>query len=92
MIGKGCGCQKGILKYIPVPEASYFYVPCCIHDDNYDRGILSRKEADLELLGMCLQVIDRDKDSSNIKKIWLKVCAYGYYLSVRIFGWMYYGK
>lgn len=90
MIGRGCGCQSGIFKYLPVPEADYFYVPCCIHDDNYDRGILSRKEADRELLAMCLLLIHRDKKIGRGRRFWLKMCAYGYYLAVRCFGWMYY--
>lgn len=89
---KGCGCQSGILRYFPVPEAPYFYIPCCIHDDNYGSGRVSRLEADRELLAMCLQVISRDKKSGWARKIWLKICAYGFYLAVRTFGWMYYNE
>lgn len=92
MIGKGCGCQTGILKYIPVPEASYFYIPCCIHDDNYDSGMMTRKEADLELLAMSLQIIERDTTLTKPRKAWLKLCAAGYYIAVRCFGWMYYNQ
>lgn len=89
---KGCGCQTGILRFIPIPEADYFYIPCCIHDDNYEGGKISRKEADKELLAMCLQVISRDRSINEYRKTWLKICAYGYYLAVRSLGWMYYGK
>lgn len=26
------------MKYIRPPYAKKFYVPCCMHDDDYDRG------------------------------------------------------
>lgn len=89
---KGCGCQTGLLKYIPIPEASYFYIPCCIHDDNYESARVSRKEADLELLSMCLQVIKKDININPFRRLWLKGIAYLYYISVRCFGWAYYGN
>lgn len=50
-MSNGCGCQKGALRWFRPPYAKFFYVPCCMHDDEYDRGggLQERKEADRNL-------------------------------------------
>ena len=87
-MSNGCGCQSGILKFFKPPYAKKFYIPCCIHDDDYDRGG-DRKKADQSLFLGCLKIIL--KEETNPWKIsWLTLISLFYYLAVRIFGRFYF--
>ena len=87
-MSNGCGCQSGILKFFKPPYAKKFYIPCCIHDDDYDRGG-NRKEADQRLFRGCLKIIL--KEETNPWKIsWLTLISLFYYIAVRIFGRFYF--
>lgn len=90
-MSNGCGCETGILKYIKPPYAKMFYVPCCIHDDDYDRGGTEymRKCADYSLYIRMKALIDKG-EWNYIKQKWLKLWAWIYYKSVRIFGRFYF--
>lgn len=88
---KGCGCTKGILKYIRPPYAKMFYVPCCMHDDDYERGgsKAMRKAADRTLFrGMCRVALREGETPLNV--LWLTFVAVGYYAAVRVFGKWYF--
>ena len=87
-MSNGCGYQSDILKFIKPPYYENFYIPCCIHDDDYDRGG-DRKKADQNLFRNCLRVISRD-ETNPWKMIWMTGWAFVYYLSVRIFGRFYF--
>ena len=91
-MSKGCGCQTSILRFIKPPYSKYFYVPCCIHDDDYDIGgkELEREIADVKLQANMLKVIERDKTLSLAKRKWLIFISKIYYLSVRFFGKHYF--
>lgn len=88
---KGCGCTTGLLSKIRPPEADTFYVACCIHDDDYDRGGTKqeRKEADEALLFHCLRTV-----TSKVRKprelARLIMVSWCYYWSVRLMGWHYF--
>lgn len=90
-MSKGCGCERGLLRYIKPPFAKMFYVACCIHDDDYDRGgnKQSRKSADVSLFrNMCI-IISR-KEYSPWRASGLSFVALVYYVSVRLFGRFYF--
>lgn len=82
-MSNGCGCQSGILRYVKPPYAGRFYVPCCIHDDDYDKGGTKRdrKIADVRLYKNML------KRSDNWKH---RTVAIFYYASVRLFGRLFF--
>lgn len=88
---KGCGCTKGILKYIRPPYGKMFYVPCCMHDDDYERGGGKdmRKTADRALFERMCRVI-REKEKKPLRVFWLTFVALGYYAAVRMFGRWYF--
>lgn len=88
---KGCGCTKGILRYIRPPYAKMFYVPCCMHDDDYERGgdKAMRKRADRALFDRMCKVI-RKKQKTPLRVFWLTFVAVGYYAAVRMFGRWYF--
>ncbi len=87
-MSNGCGCQSGILKFFKPPYSKKFYIPCCIHDDDYDRGE-DRKKADRDLFLGCLKIIL--KEETNPWKIsWLTLISLFYYIAVRIFGRFYF--
>ena len=50
-MSNGCGCAKGLLKYIKPPYAKKYYAACVLHDNEYDKGCgeEQRKEADTNL-------------------------------------------
>ena len=76
-MSKGCGCQKGVLKYIKPPY--------------YDIGGdgEKRREADKMLFLRMLKV--SQKDCSNPYALtWFTLIALLYYVSVRIFGRFYF--
>lgn len=90
-MSNGCGCEKGLLKYIRPPYSKLFYAACCIHDDDYDRGgdTSSRLKADIRLYGNMLRTI-----ANTDYKVWqmfgLTLITLLYYISVRIFGNTYF--
>ena len=90
-MGNGCGCSKGLLKYIRPPYAKTFYVPCCMHDDDYDRGGdgQDRKTADRHLFSRMVKLSSR-LYSNPWKIAWLVAVALLYYGSVRLFGKFYF--
>lgn len=90
-MSNGCGCEKGVLKYIKPPYAQKFYIPCCLHDDDYDRGgdKKARQYADRRLFQRCFKLILRQEQSSW-RMVWLTLIALLYYCSVRLFGGMFY--
>ena len=87
-MSKGCGCQTGILRFFKPPYSKKFYVPCCIHDDDYDRGG-SRKQADQDLFLNCMKTIIKE-ETSPWKILWLTMVSLFYYMSVRLFGYFYF--
>lgn len=68
-----------------------FYVPCCIHDDDYERGgdSDSRRIADRRLFSNCMTIIHRKSDNPW-RIVWFTFIAITYYISVRTFGRFYY--
>ncbi|WP_311561241.1 class 1 isoprenoid biosynthesis enzyme [Prevotella bivia] len=90
-MSNGCGCSKGLLKYIKPPYTKLFYAACVVHDDDYDRGgeAFDRKVADLGLFHRMLTVIGR-QPNSPIHILWMVFVAMMYYASVRVFGWHYF--
>lgn len=90
-MSNGCGCEKGLLKYLKPPYAKDFYVPCCMHDDDYDRGgsEAERKEADKNLFLRMLKLV-LSKTGNPWKIVWFVMIALLYYVSIRIFGRFYF--
>lgn len=90
-MSKGCGCTTGLFSKIVPPAADTFYVACCIHDDDYDRGGTrkERKEADEALLLNCLRIVtNKKRKPAELAK--LTVISWLYYWSVRLMGWHYF--
>lgn len=90
-MSKGCGCQKGVLKYIKPPYAKKFYTPCVMHDDDYDRGgdRDDRFDADMNLLVNMMKVVK--KENRNLfAVIWFTFIASLYFVGVRLFGNFYF--
>lgn len=90
-MSNGCGCENGILKYLKPPYAKKFYVPCCMHDDEYDIGgtCKQRKLADRNLFCRCVKVVFQE-ESNPWKMMWLFHIILFYYVVVRLFGWNYF--
>lgn len=90
-MSNGCGCEKGLLKYVKPPYSKMFYVACCMHDDDYDRGggKAKRKEADRALFWHIVEIAAK-KCKNPFKFTWLVLIALLYYASVRIFGRYYF--
>lgn len=90
-MSNGCGCQKGALRWFRPPYAKFFYVPCCMHDDEYDRGggLQERKEADRNLFYNCFKLIEKNRFSPE-KTLWVAAIALCYYWSVRLLGGNYF--
>lgn len=94
-MSNGCGCESGWLKWFRPPYARFFYVACCMHDDDYDRGgaKADRKKADRLLFARCLLTVSRSMDDLRpLKALWLVVVAYMYYVCVRACGWRYFSR
>lgn len=87
-MSNGCGCQTGILRFFKPPYAKKFYIPCCIHDNDYDRGG-SRKEADRNLFINCIKIIIKE-EINPFKIVWFTLISLLYYISVRVFGHFYF--
>lgn len=90
-MSKGCGCSTGIFSKIVPPAADTFYVACCMHDDDYDRGGTGaeRKEADEALLFHCLRIVTNRKRPPR-EQAKLIAISWLYYWSVRLMGWHYF--
>lgn len=90
-MSNGCGCQSGVLKYIKPPYAKKFYVPCCMHDDDYDKGgdKYSRLFADKMLFDRIMRVIHKENITPT-RTLWMVFIAYAYYIAVRLMGWRYF--
>ena len=90
-MSNGCGCSKGLLKYFKPPYAKTFYVPCCMHDDDYDKGgnEQDRKAADRCLFSRMTNLSLR-QHTNPWKIVWLVLIALLYYISIRIFGRFYF--
>ena len=92
-MSNGCGCESGILKFIKPPYAKLFYTACVCHDDDYEKGGDSRhrRYADRKLYCRMVELVRRKCETIHpMKATWLFVVALIYYISVRIFGWIYY--
>lgn len=90
-MSNGCGCEDGLLKYVKPPYAKKFYIPCCLHDNDYDRGgdRKARRKADRRLFRRCFKLILR-QEQNPWKMSWLTLIALLYYSSVRLFGWKFF--
>ena len=90
-MSNGCGCSKGVLKYFKPPYADEFYVPCCMHDDDYDKGgnDQDRKVADRLLFSRMVK-LSLKLYTNPWKIVWLVLIALLYYSSVRLFGRSYF--
>lgn len=90
-MSNGCGCSNGPLRYVRLPYARRFYVPCVMHDDDYDRGGdgFARLVADRELYRHIVRAVWL-QESNPWRITWLTLVAMGYYAGVRLLGWHYY--
>lgn len=80
-----------MFKYLKPPYAKKFYIPCVIHDNDYDKGGSehSRKLAD-SLLFWRMLFLSEESTTSPFKMTWFILIALLYYVSVRIFGRFYF--
>lgn len=87
----GCGCASGVLKYIKPPYAKRYYVPCFLHDNDYDKGgsERNRREADTQLF-LNMQKVSRQLNRNPFALTWFTLIALLYYVSVRMFGWYFF--
>lgn len=89
-MAKGCGCQKGVLKYFKPPFAKTFYAACCVHDDDYDIGGTEddRMVADKRLYYNMLKIAARE--TRPAKTTILVIASLTYFACVRILGRYYF--
>ena len=87
----GCGCATGLLKYIKPPYAKRYYVPCFLHDNEYDKGgdECNRKVVDRQLFNN-MQKVSRQLSNEPFTLTWFTLIALLYYVSVRLFGRFFY--
>lgn len=90
-MSKGCGCQSGLLRFIKPPYAKKFYVPCCMHDDDYERGgrKAERLMSDRDLFLRMMRIV-YENEISPWRVTWFTLVALLYYVSVRVFGWRFF--
>lgn len=90
-MSRGCGCESGILRYVKPPFSKLFYVACCIHDDDYDRGgsDKDRKTADISLYRNMCKIIERMR-CGPWRAFFYTFIALLYYASVRLCGRFYF--
>lgn len=86
-MSNGCGCSKGVLKYIKPPYAERYYAACELHDNAYDKGGGSRdrKEADTNLF-LNMQKVSSRQSRNPYALAWFTLIALLYYMSIRLFG------
>ncbi len=91
-MSNGCGCERGLLRYIKPPYAKRYYVPCVMHDDAYDRGggESERKSADIDLFDNMLKLSRIHDRSKPFKRTWHTLIALLYYVTIRLFGRFYF--
>lgn len=90
-MSNGCGCESGLFSHFRPPYARLFDIPCRLHDDDYDMATVSRRTADRLLFTRMCKVV-QGLDGSPIKAVWLYHVALLYYVSVRVFGGLYYNQ
>lgn len=80
-----------MLKYIKPPYARKYYLPCVVHDNDYDRGggEQQRKEADIALFHN-MQKVSRTQHRNPFAIAWFTLVALLYYMSIRLFGRFYF--
>lgn len=90
-MSKGCGCQSGLLRFVKPPYAKKFYVPCCMHDDDYERGggKEERLMSDRDLFLRMMRIVN-ENEISPWRVTWFTMVALLYYVSVRVFGWRFF--
>ena len=90
-MSKGCGCQSGILRFVKPPYAKKFYVPCCMHDDDYERGggKAERLMSDRDLFLRMMRIVNKN-EISPWRVTWFTLVPLLYYVSVRVFGWRFF--
>ena len=90
-MSNGCGCAKGLLKYIKPPYAKKFYAACVLHDNDYDKGggRTERKEADMRLFEN-MQKVSRNQSHNPYTLTWFTLIALLYYISTRVMGRFYF--
>ena len=90
-MSNGCGCSKGVLRFIKPPYAKKYYAACVLHDNEHDKGgsEQKREEADVNL---CLntQKVSIRESSSPYALTWFTLIALLYYISTRVFGRYYF--
>lgn len=90
-MSNGCGCERGLFRWVKPPYAEKFRAACELHDDYYERGYLSRKKCD-EVLFMNMVRKVNETETKPMRVLWFVNIAMLYYVSVRLFGWMYFKK
>lgn len=90
-MSNGCGCSKGLLKYIKPPYATMYYAACVLHDNEYDKGggEEQRKEADRHLF-VNMQKVSSKQSRNPWALTWFTLIALLYYISTRLFGRYYF--
>lgn len=90
-MSNGCGCERGLFRWVKPPYAETFRAACELHDDYYEWGYLSRKKCD-EVLFMNMVRKVNETEAKPMRVWWFVNIAMLYYVSVRLFGWMYFKK
>lgn len=90
-MSNGCGCERGLFRWVKPPYAEKFRAACELHDDYYEWGYLSRKKCD-EVLFMNMVRKVNVTETKPMRVWWFVNIAMLYYVSVRLFGWMYFKK
>lgn len=90
-MSNGCGCQSGLLRFVKPPYAKKFYVPCCMHDDDYEHGggKAERLMSDRDLFLRMMRIV-YENEISPWRVTWFTLVALLYYVSVRVFGWRFF--
>lgn len=90
-MSNGCGCERGVLKYVKPPYAKKFLAACMVHDDDYDKGgtDADRKEADRDLF-VNMEKLTMRNSNNPYSIVWFTLIALLYYMSVRLFGRYYF--
>lgn len=90
-MSNGCGCERGLFRFLKPPYAKRFYIPCVLHDNDYDKGgsKQDRKNADIRLF-FRMQCLSRRMNRNPFVLTWFTLIALLYYSSIRIFGSFYF--
>lgn len=90
-MSNGCGCEKGLFRFVKPPYAGKFRAACEIHDFHYARADISRRQADVRLFRDMVKIVEKT-ESTPFRVWWFANIAMVYYVAVRTFGWLYYNK